>query len=116
MGWKSSFGGLALLLATIAGCKSRVFLTENQLNAYKGPIPADLQENPNVGTTPTIPQVNAPPTLYNLERQIRYLSLAEAVARHVIAAKNKVFRRFMFERLRSPGESNSVYRNYDFVR
>jgi outer membrane protein TolC len=80
MGWKSFFGGLTLLLTILVGCKGRVFLTEDQLNVYKGPIPANLQENPNVGVTPTIPLVNAPPTLYNLDRAIRYLSLAEAVA------------------------------------
>jgi outer membrane protein TolC len=80
MGWKSSFGGLILLLLILVGCKGRVFLTEDQYNIYKGPVPFNLQENPNVGTTPTIPPVNAPMTLYDLERQIRYLSLAEAVA------------------------------------
>jgi hypothetical protein len=80
MGWKSSFGGLTLLLTILVGCKGRVFLTEEQHNIYKGPVPFNLQENPNVGTTPTIPLTNAPPTLYNLDRQIRYLSLAEAVS------------------------------------
>jgi outer membrane protein TolC len=81
MGWKSFFNALLLLLLLIlVGCKSRVFLTEDQANVYKGPVPFNLQENPNVGTTPTISMVNAPPTLYDLERQIRYLSLAEAVS------------------------------------
>ncbi|MHB1426784.1 MAG: TolC family protein [Gemmataceae bacterium] len=80
MGWKLSCGGLTLLLTILVGCKGRVFLTEDQLNNYKGPVPANLQDNPNVGTTPTIPITNAPPTLYNLERAIRYLSLAEAVS------------------------------------
>ena len=80
MGWKSFFGGLTLLLTLLVGCKGRVFLTEDDLNIYKGPVPSNLQENPNVGTTPTIPLTNAPPTLYNLDRQIRYLSLAEAVS------------------------------------
>ncbi len=80
MGWKFSCGGLTLLLTILVGCKGRVFLTEDQLNIYKGPVPANLQENPNVGATPTIPLTNAPPTLYNLDRQIRYLSLAEAIA------------------------------------
>jgi hypothetical protein len=80
MGWKSFFGGLTLLLTILVGCKGRVFLTEDQANIYKGPVPANLQENPNVGATPTIPITNAPPTLYNLDRQIRYLSLAEAVS------------------------------------
>jgi outer membrane protein TolC len=80
MGWKFSCGGLTLLLTILVGCKGRVFLTEDQLNIYKGPVPANLQENPNVGATPTIPLTNAPPTLYNLDRKIRYLSLAEAIA------------------------------------
>ncbi len=80
MGWKFSCGGLTLLLTILVGCKGRVFLTEDQLNIYKGPVPANLQENPNVGATPTVPLTNAPPTLYNLDRQIRYLSLAEAVS------------------------------------
>lgn len=80
MGWKSLFGGLTLLLTLLVGCKGRVFLTEDQLNVYKGPVPSNLQENPNIGATPTISPTNAPPTLYNLDRKIRYLSLAEAVA------------------------------------
>jgi outer membrane protein TolC len=80
MGWKFSCAGLTLLLTILVGCKGRVFLTEDQLNIYKGPVPANLQENPNVGTAPTIPLTNAPPTLYNLDRAIRYLSLAEAIA------------------------------------
>jgi hypothetical protein len=80
MAWKSTFGALTLLLTILVGCKSRVFLTEGQNNIYKGPVPFDLQENPNVGSTPTISVTNAPPTLYNLDRQIHYLSLAEAVS------------------------------------
>jgi outer membrane protein TolC len=80
MGWKFSCAGLTLLLTIFVGCKGRVFLTEDQLNIYKGPVPANLQENPNVGTTPTIPLTNAPPTLYNLDRAIRYLALSEAIA------------------------------------
>jgi outer membrane protein TolC len=80
MGWKSSIAGLALLLTILVGCKQRVFLTEDEHNIYKGMVPANLIENPNVGATPTVPMVGAPPTLYNLDRQIRYLSLAEAVS------------------------------------
>ena len=80
MGWKSSFGGLALLLALLAGCKQRVFLTEDQNNIYKTMVPSNLESNPNVGAEPTIKPVGPPPTLYNVERQIRYLSLAEAVS------------------------------------
>ena len=44
MGWKFSCGGLTLLLTILVGCKGRVFLTEDQLNIYKGPVPANLQD------------------------------------------------------------------------
>jgi len=80
MGWKFSCCGLTLLLTILVGCKGRVFLTEDQLNIYKGPVPANLQENPNIGATPTVPLTEPPPTLYNLNRAIRYLSLAEAIS------------------------------------
>jgi outer membrane protein TolC len=80
MGWKSMFGGLALLLAIAAGCKQRAFLTESDYNRYQQWVPQHLLESPSVGCEPTIPPTNAPPTLYNLDRQIRYLSLAEAVS------------------------------------
>ncbi len=80
MAWKSAFVGLTLFLTLLVGCKGRVFLTEDQANIYKGPVPFNLAENPNVGATPTISVTNAPPTLYNLDRKIHYLSLAEAVS------------------------------------
>ncbi len=81
MRWKSCVGVLALLLAATAGCKQRIFMTQEQLRAYEMMVPANLVTNPNVGAEATIPPCEAPPTLYNLEKfRIRYLSLAEAVA------------------------------------
>jgi outer membrane protein TolC len=72
---------LALLLAAMAGCKQRIFMTEEQAEQYNGLIPSNLQTNTNVGCEPTIPPVGPPETLFNLEKfQIKYLSLAEAVA------------------------------------
>jgi outer membrane protein TolC len=81
MRWKSSMGILALLLAATVGCKQRVFMTEQQMDTYSLMVPSNLATNPNAGCEPTIPLVDAPPTLYNLERfRIRYLALAEAIA------------------------------------
>jgi outer membrane protein TolC len=81
MRWKSSIGVLALLLAAAAGCKQRVFMTQEQFDTLQAQVPGNLFTNPNIGTEPTIPMVGAPPTLYNIDRfQVRYLSLAEAIA------------------------------------
>jgi outer membrane protein TolC len=81
MRWKSRVGVLALALAAMIGCKQRIFLTEDQAEPYLGLIPSNLQNNPNVGAEPIVPPVDAPETLFNLEKfQIRYLSLAEAIA------------------------------------
>ncbi|HBI41295.1 MAG TPA: hypothetical protein DDY78_00360, partial [Planctomycetales bacterium] len=64
-----------------AGCKQQCFLTESDLN---GPITAGLlgcrELDPTVGNQPTIARVAAPPTVLSLERQIRYVSLAETIS------------------------------------
>ncbi len=81
MRWKSRIGVLALLLAAAAGCKQRVFMTQDVWDTYQGLVPANLPNNPSVGAEPTIPPTGEPENLYNLERfKIRYLSLKEAVA------------------------------------
>jgi outer membrane protein TolC len=81
MRWKAVFIGLALTLAATAGCKQQCFLTESDLN---GPITAGLlgcrELDPTVGNQPTIARVAAPPTVLSLERQIRYVSLAETIS------------------------------------
>jgi outer membrane protein TolC len=81
MRWKSCIGVLALLLAAAAGCKQRIFMTQEVWDTYQGLVPANLPNNPNVGCEPTIPPATEPENLYNLERfRIRYLSLKEAIA------------------------------------
>lgn len=81
MRWKSRIRALTLLLAAAAGCKQRIFMTEPEFNNYAVQVPANLTNNPNVGAEPTIPPVEEPEDLNNLDRfKVRYLSLAEAVA------------------------------------
>jgi outer membrane protein TolC len=81
MRWKAVFVGLALTLAVTAGCKQQCFMTEADLN---GPITTGLLGNreldPTVGNQPITARVAAPPTVLNLERQIRYVSLAETIS------------------------------------
>src|SRR5947209_18482333 len=80
MRWKSWVGGLVLLLAIAGGCKQRCFVPAEIYNQYQNLVPPDLVVNPNVGAQPVIPAVHAPPSLRNLDRAIRYLSLAEAIS------------------------------------
>jgi outer membrane protein TolC len=80
MRWKFWISGLAVLLAVSAGCKQRIFVTPEILNSYQNMVPQDLVTNPNIGALPVIPSVHAPANLRNLERSIRYLSLAETTA------------------------------------
>jgi outer membrane protein TolC len=82
---KQLVGGLALILAVIAGCKQQCFLTEYDYNHYRdmAGLPKDLDCNPTHGSI--IPNVAGkmipePATIFNPERPIRYLTLAEAFA------------------------------------
>jgi hypothetical protein len=80
MRWKAVFIGLALTLAATAGCKQQCFMTESDLQT---PITAGLgnrELDPTVGNQPIIARVSAPPTVLSLDRQIRYVSLAETIS------------------------------------
>src|SRR5262245_42230882 len=80
MRWKLLCGGVALALAVAAGCKQHCFVTAEEFNAVQTSCSFNLENKPDLACQPTIPLVEAPPTLYNLDRKIRFLSLAEAVA------------------------------------
>jgi outer membrane protein TolC len=81
MRWKS-FGcwALTLLLAVTAGCKQRVFLSEADYNGVQTACSPCLDSHPELACKPLHDAPNAPPTLYNLDRKIRFLSLAEAIS------------------------------------
>ncbi len=85
MRWKTLVGGLALALATSSGCKQQCFLTERDLQHYQtmAGVPTDLDPNPaHSSIVPALDgRVGADPTtVYNPEREVRYLSLAESFA------------------------------------
>jgi outer membrane protein TolC len=74
------FLALALLLAVMAGCKQRCFLTEPDFNQTVVTNLEGLQQNPTLGNTPITAMVPPPPTLENLDRKVRFISLQECIA------------------------------------
>ena len=86
MRWKKLVGGLALVVASSSGCKQQCFLTEGDLASYRSAVagvPKDLDTNPaHSSITPSLDgkMTAAPATVFNPEREIRYLTLAESFA------------------------------------
>jgi outer membrane protein TolC len=80
MRWKSWAGGLALLLAAVGGCKQKLFITEGDYQNMQVRLPDCLEHRTDVQSEPTIPATLAPPTVHDLDRPIKYLSLAECIA------------------------------------
>src|SRR5690348_15371770 len=70
---------LALPLFT-SGCKQRCFLTEADHNYTTTTLLDGMVAKPDLAYEPLTPRVDAPPTLNHLDRKVRFLSLAEAVA------------------------------------
>src|SRR5436305_614966 len=78
---KRLWGALALLLAVAGGCKQRCFMTEADFNRLGTTVVDSTMElNPELSYRPLNPLCPPPPTLNNLDRKVRFLSLAEAIA------------------------------------
>src|SRR5262245_20674114 len=71
---------LTLFLALAGGCKQRCFLTEADMGRTQVTMLNGMELAPDLAYKPLTDMVDAPPTLNNLERKIRFLSLAEAVS------------------------------------
>lgn len=81
MRWKETLFGLALALALAAGCQKQCYLTEADDDHYRhNGLSADLCKPPVEPIYPTGGFVPPPPTVDKPEREIRYISLAEALA------------------------------------
>jgi outer membrane protein TolC len=80
MRWKRLWTATALLLAVAAGCKQRCFITEEDFERVQTTYLENLEYDPKLSHKPVSDLVNAPPTLENLDRKVRFLSLAEAIA------------------------------------
>src|SRR5215204_7111010 len=71
---------LTLILALAGGCKQRCFMTEADFNRTTTTLLGNSELRPDLSTQPLISPSGAPPTLNNLERKIRFMSLAECIA------------------------------------
>jgi outer membrane protein TolC len=80
MRWNRLWGALALLLAVTAGCKQRAFMTEADFNQVQTTSLENMEYKPDLGAQPITELIGPPPTLNNLDRQIRFVSLAECIA------------------------------------
>lgn len=80
MRWRKWCKGVALLLAVTGGCQRRCFVTEEQFNATTTTIASHLEHKIDAACHPVTDPCGPPPTLHDLDRKIRFLSLAEAVA------------------------------------
>ncbi len=77
---KSLCGGLALLLAAISGCKQPGFVTLADLNGVQSACLPNLECKPGASCKPLSDVTGPPPTLDNLDRKVRFISLAECIA------------------------------------
>jgi outer membrane protein TolC len=81
MRWKTLITGLALATAATLGCKQQCFMTECDYAHYRDiGLPAVVECSPSASITPNTSNVPAPPTVLLPEREVRFISLAEAVA------------------------------------
>jgi outer membrane protein TolC len=80
MRWKAVLLGFALLFAVTVGCKQQCFLTEADVNHYHHLMPAGLECDPDGSNRPTTYTTPTPSDVNHLDRPIRHLSLAEAIA------------------------------------
>lgn len=80
MRWKSVIASLALALAATVGCKQQCFMTECDYDHYRASGVASLECNPGPSVTPATSDLPAPATIMDSDREIRYLSLSEAIA------------------------------------
>jgi outer membrane protein TolC len=81
MRWKTMMVGLALGLAAAIGCKQQCFLSECDYNHYRDiGLPPNLECSPAAAITPATSIIAAPATVLSPEREIRYITLTEAIA------------------------------------
>lgn len=80
MKWMRRAGSIALLLASIGGCKQNYFMTEADYDHYKNLYPIQLETDPRASALPVTEPVQKPTTVLDPERKPRFISLAEAMA------------------------------------
>ena len=84
MRWTTNTWALALLLAVVAGCKQQCFLRECDFEHYRKDLSGMLEYKPDVTAAPVTSVIHSdgdhPTTVFDPDRKVRYLSLAEAIS------------------------------------
>jgi outer membrane protein TolC len=80
MRWKIVVAGLALVFGISLGCKQQCFMTTDDLEHYKQIGEASLEFTAGAAVTPAVSHVPPPATVFDSERKIRYITLAEVIA------------------------------------
>jgi outer membrane protein TolC len=81
MRWLLRSGGFLLAVSLVTGCNHQCFLSkEDYNNAHSALLPASVQSDYSIGSTPLTALTAAPPTVNNPDRPPRYLTLQEAIA------------------------------------
>jgi outer membrane protein TolC len=78
---RTSVVGLLLTLLGLASCSRPCFLTEGDYRDAKlGALPPKLECDPSISTTPSGSNTPVPTTVTDTQRNVRYMSLREAIA------------------------------------
>src|SRR5437899_6626594 len=80
MRWTLVATGMALTLATLGGCKQQLFLTEPDYRHYKEMGEKNLEVDPSAGIIPATTDMSPPTIIFDTDRKLRYVTLAEALA------------------------------------
>lgn len=82
MRWSAWLGSLALVVLAVAGCKQQCFLGQEDYKLYldQDRTVSELTADPALGEKAMLSPVRPPMTIFDTDREIRYLSLAECVA------------------------------------
>jgi outer membrane protein TolC len=83
MRWNARLAAIALLAAGLAGCQRQCFMSEADYNACTNNpalVPPNLASDPHMAITPGLGNTKSPMTVLDTNREVRYISLAEAIA------------------------------------
>jgi outer membrane protein TolC len=125
MSWKAVGVGLALVLAGIFGCQRQCFLKECDYEHYQSLVPenfAKLECDSSFGVAPLVPSVPTPADVWNPDRELRYITLTEALAialeQGTVGVQSALFPGALVDTLGSFGgiTAGSVFGGSDSVR
>jgi outer membrane protein TolC len=81
--WNAGLVATAVLVAGLAGCRQQCFMTEADYQSTRNNpyvLPPHLESDPHQAIVPSPGNTPPPMTVRDLNRPVRYLSLAEAIA------------------------------------